>query len=121
MIEVTILNYLSDVFGDEVSVLMEIPEVPSEDFPEFPEKLVVIELVGKSRSNHVCIASVAFQSYGSSLYEAAALDEYVRSAVDAMPELDEIGSAKLSSNYNFTDSRTKQYRYQCVYDIYYIE
>lgn len=121
MIEITILNYLSNVFGEEIPVLMELPEVPSEDYPEFPEKLITIELVGKKRANHVCSASIAFQSYGNSLYEAAALDERVRAAVDDMVILDDIGSTKLSSNYNFTDTRTKRCRYQCIYDIYYVE
>jgi len=31
--------------------------------------------------------------------------------------LNEIGKVKLNSDYNFTDTVTKQYRYQAVYDI----
>ena len=119
MIEKTILDYLNGVL--DVPVLMELPEVPSADFPTFPEKIVTIELVGKNKANHVCTASVAFQSHAKSLYEAAELDEAVRDAVENMPALPSIGSAKLTSNYNFTDTRTKRYRYQCVYDIYYVE
>ena len=121
MIETTVLNYMAGAIGDSIPVLMEIPEVPSEDFPEFPEKLVTIELVGKRATNHVYAASIAFQSYANSLCEAAELDAAVRAAVDAMPDLPEIGAVRLASNYNFTDTRTKRYRYQCVYDIYYIE
>lgn len=120
MIEKTVLDYLGGVF-ESIPVLMEVPEVPSETYSTFPEKLIVIELVGKRKSNHVYAASIAFQSYAMSLYEAAALDESVRAAVEGMPALANVGGVTLSSNYNFTDTRTKRYRYQCVYDIYYVE
>ena len=118
MIEVTVLNYLNENL--DTPVLMELPEVPSEDYPTFPEKLVVIERIATSRTNHVNVVSLAFQSYADSLYEAALLDEQVRSLMDSIVALDEIGGIRLASNYNFTDTRTKRYRYQCVYDIYFV-
>ena len=51
------------------------------------------------------------------MYEAAALNELVKTAADSLVTLDEIASAKLNSDYNFTDTTTKRYRYQAVYDI----
>lgn len=120
MIETIIRNYLEDIL--DCPVLMELPEVPSEDYPVFPERIVTIEKVGGSRSNFVYTASIAFQSHSTKrLHDAAALDEEVRAAVDQMTELPEIGSVRLASNYNHTDTRTGRYRYQCVYDICYIE
>lgn len=120
MIETIILNYLKEIL--DVPVLMELPEVPSEDYPEFPERLVTIEKIGGSKTNFVFIASIAFQSHSTKrLHDAAALDEEVRLAIDQMIELPEIGSVRLASNYNHTDTRTGRYRYQCVYDICYIE
>ena len=116
MIEKTVINYLTTALSP-VPVLMELPEVPTNDFPA---SLVVIERVGGTRENHVNCASFAFQSYGATLYDAADLDEKVKAAVDAMVSLDEIGGVYLASNYNHTDTRTKRYRYQCVYDIYYV-
>lgn len=120
MIEKTILRYLEAAL--DVPVLMELPEVPSEAFPEWPDRFVIIEKVGLSRTNHVSRASVAVQSYSMSrLEDAAILDEAVRTALESIPELPEIGAARLESNYNFTDTRTKRYRYQCVYDFYFVE
>jgi len=51
------------------------------------------------------------------MYGAAALNELVKNAVDSLIELDEIASVKLNTDYNFTDTTTKKYRYQAVYDI----
>lgn len=119
MIEQTILNYLNTIL--DVPVLMELPEVPSEDFPNWPDQFVVIERVGGGKTNHVNQASFALQSYSMlSLYNAAALDDDVKTAMDNIIELPEIGGAKMASNYNHTDTRTKRYRYQCVYDIYFV-
>lgn len=118
MIEKTILDYLSGQLT--VPVLMELPEVPSEDYPTFPEQFVIIEKVGGSRKDQIDSASVAFQSYSTkSLYQAASLDETVRAAVFGITELSTISGVRLASNYNHTDTRTKRYRYQSVFEIFY--
>lgn len=118
MIEKVIFDYLSETLT--VPVFTELPEVPSEDYPTFPEQFVVIEKVGGSCRDCINSASVAFQSYSTvSLYQAAQLDETVREAVDGIIELPEISGIRLASNYNHTDTRTKRYRYQCVFDFYY--
>lgn len=113
MIEVIVLNHLSSQL--EVPVYMELPE-------ELPDRFVIIEKVGMRREDLVTNASLAFQSYSlSSLYEAAALDVEVRQAVESLITLPEIGSARIASSYNHTDTRTKRYRYQSTYEIYYVE
>lgn len=117
MIETTILTYLKEQLS--VPVLMTEPEVPSDEFPTAPSSYVILEKVGGGKKNFINSISVALQSYGASLYDAASLDETVRSAMDNIIELDSISSAKLSSNYNFTDTTKKKYRYQCVYDLTY--
>lgn len=110
MIEKTVLDFMNEAL--DVPVLMEIPDDPKGPF-------VVIERVGGSRTNLIYDTSLAFQSYSlTSLYEAAVLDEQVRAAADRLPELTQISGVSLASNYNFTDTRTKRYRYQCVYEIY---
>ena len=120
MIEKTVYEYLSTRI--DVPVFMELPEVPSEDHPEWPDRFVVIQKIGGGKLDHIRSASFAFQSYSlTSLYEAAALDEEVQAVMDNMAVLDNIGSCSLASNYEFTDTRTKRYRYQCTYDIYYKE
>ena len=118
MIEKVVLDYLTAEL--DVPVMMETPEVPSEDFPEAPGRFVVIEKVGASKENCATTASLAFQSYAESMYEAAALDEAVREAVEGIIVLNEVAGVRLTSNYNHTDPRTKQYRYQCVYDFYFV-
>ena len=37
----------------------------------------------------------------------------------ALPELDAVSASRLNSDYNFTDTTTKRYRYQAVYDLVY--
>lgn len=112
MIELTVLNYLSDVLS--VPVKMEVPIDP-------PEKFVILEKTGSSRTNHLNTATIAAQSYAGSLAEAAALNEDVKAAIDNMIELDAISACRLNSDYNFTDTAMKKYRYQCVYVISYLE
>ena len=108
MIEVTILNHLKTKLS--VPVRLEKPEPP-------PPEYVLFEKIGSSRNNHLLSTTLAFQSYSESMYGAAALNELVKQAVDSLIELDEIASVKLNTDYNFTDTTTKKYRYQAVYDI----
>lgn len=119
MIEKTVYDYLTECL--DVPVFTELPEVPSEDYPAWPEKFIVLEKVGDSVTNHIHAASIAIQSYSiSRLFDAASLDETVRDAMDGLITLPEIGSCRMASNYNFTDTRTKRYRYQSVFDIAYV-
>lgn len=106
MIEKVILDYLSSKLG--VKVLME-------DTNE--NELVTIEKVGGSKTNHLFSSSFTFQSYSTSKYKAAMLNEKVIEAVEAMIELDEIIKIKLEANYDYTDTETKRYRYQALFDI----
>lgn len=92
-------------------------------FFEAPEssagKYVLIERTGGSERNHLRSGTFAFQSYADSMLEAAELNEAVKAAVNALIELDEVASVHLNSDYNFTDTTTKKYRYQAVFDIGY--
>lgn len=108
MVEVTILNHLKDKLS--VPVRLEKPE-PA------PDEYVLFEKIGSDRSNHLVSSTFAFQSYSKSTYGAAALNELTKQAVDSLIELDDIASVKLNTDYNFTDTATKKYRYQAVYDI----
>ena len=71
------------------------------------------------RSNKINSATIAFQSYAESMYEAAKLNEKLKEVVMNMAELNDIGCAKLNSDYNYTDTQTKRNRYQAVFDITY--
>lgn len=108
MIEIIIKQYLDSHLS--VPSSLEYPETPS---PRF----VVFEKTGSGKSNHLPSSTFAFQSYAESKYESAKLNDEVKEVVENMIELDEIRSIKLNSDYNFTDTTTKEYRYQAVFDI----
>ena len=55
------------------------------------------------------------------MLNAAVLNDKVKKAMDKMIELPEISSCKLNSDYNFTDTETKRYRYQAVYNIVFFD
>lgn len=110
MIEKILLDYLSPALS--VPVYMEVPEDDVEAF-------VVIQKTGSTKTNHIPAAVMAFQSYGGTLYEAAQLNEQVKEAVEASVILDGINAVRLNSDYNFTDTTTKRYRYQALYVVTY--
>jgi hypothetical protein len=88
--------------------------------PEKPDrpygKMVFVERTG-GRGRFLRETTIAIQSYGTSLYEAAALNEEVLEAMQGLIERDEVTKVTLNSNYNFTDTTTKEYRYQAVFDV----
>ena len=77
-----------------------------------------LKKTGGGRNETMPSATFAFQSYSTSLFKAAVLNEAVKNEVDHLVLLDEIRrGVTLNTDYNFTDTTTKQYRYQAVYDI----
>lgn len=113
MIETIVLNKLGNNLS--VPVYMEDPE-------EKVASYVVLEKTGSSRENRLDSATFAVQSIAGTLYEAALLNEAVKSIMNALPEsCSEVFGSELDSDYNFTDTETKSRRYQAVYNIYYKE
>lgn len=110
MIELIVRRYLAEALS--VPVRMEMPEHP-------PDALVLVEKTGSGEIDHIRRATLAVQSYAPSLAEAARLNEQVKAALRAMPDTENIGSARLNSDYNFTDTAMKRYRYQAVFDFTY--
>lgn len=110
MIELIVQHYLVDALG--LPVLMETPE-------KRPDRYVLVEKVGGSESNFINSATLAIQSIAPSLYEAAALNEEVKRAMGGIVWLDAVSRCVLNSDYNYTNTATKQYRYQAVFDLTY--
>ena len=86
-----------------------------------PERYFVLERTGGGeRGAEQRSATVAVQSYGPTMLDAAALNEQV---LDIARELQyketSIISCEVNSTYNFTDTRTKRYRFQTVIDLVY--
>lgn len=116
MIETVLYNYLKDLFyEDNIPVYMERPATrPSGAY-------IIIEKTGGTKTNKIPTATFAFQSYGDTLYEASALNDSVKSAIEMAEYLDEVSGVTLNSDYNFTDTASKSYRYQAVFAITYYE
>ena len=107
MIEQIVLTYLSQY----LPAYMEVPE------DNIDPPFVVIEKTRGGCENHISRATVIVQSYGKSLLEAAETNERVKTLMKNIIELDEISKVSLNSDYNFTDTAAKRYRYQAVFDI----
>ncbi|MDO4710623.1 MAG: hypothetical protein Q4A75_01505 [Peptostreptococcaceae bacterium] len=110
MIEEIIKKHLEKKL--QVKVLFEKPEPDKEAY-------ILVEKVGSSKKNYLPSATFAFQSYGKTLFEAAELNERLKEAVESMIELDEIRGIRFEGDHNFTDTDTKKYRYQAVFEIKY--
>jgi MoxR-like ATPase len=106
MIEMVLLEYLPDRLG--VPVYMEIPA-------DRDEKFVVLKRAGSAKENGLPSTVLALNSYAQSLYEAAQLNEQVKAAMEESVDLNEVSACSLSTDYIFTDTKSKQYCYQAVF------
>ena len=86
---------------------------------DMPESFVIIEKTGSGGSDYTHSATFAFQSYAPSLQQSAELNELVKKTVEQLVTVNEVSGVHHNSDYNFTDTETKKYRYQAVYDINY--
>lgn len=109
MIEKTIIDYLKGALG--VPVYAEVPKTIVYPF-------VVIQKTGGSRKNFIYHSMFAVQSYDTTMLKSAQLNERVIDAMYEAEKLNELCSVSLNSNYNYTDTTNKRYRYQAVFDIY---
>ncbi|MBS4750970.1 hypothetical protein KG091_07750 [Carnobacteriaceae bacterium zg-ZUI78] len=110
MIELIVKEYLS--------LRLDVPSFFERE-PHMPDKCIIIEKTSGSYKNKLKSATIAIQSYANTLYEAALLNENVKDVMDKIIELDTISGVHLNSDYNFTDTEMKLYRYQAVFDIFY--
>lgn len=110
MIEKTILDYLNTEMA--VTAYMEEPENP-------PAEYLRVEKQGGGITDHVKSAVITVQSYGSSMYRAAEINQTVVEKMLESVKLAKIARCSLNSDYCFTDTETHRYRYQAVFDIVY--
>lgn len=114
LIEEAVISFLSEALETD-HVYAERPADP-------PEEYYVVELTSSGERNHIQTAMIAVQSVSClSLLRAAQMNrEAVRAMRDITAETD-ISRCQLNSAYNYTDTETKQYRYQAVFDFVYME
>lgn len=108
MIEKKVLDWLDTQLS--VPVYMERPL-------DVPASFVLLEKTGSSMENWIYSVTIAVQSYAPTLLGAAQLNELVKAAMLNMIERGDVSSVRLNSDYNYTDTATKSYRYQAVFDI----
>ena len=106
MIEETVLNYL---ISKGFCAVME-EEGLEGDY-------LVIEKAGGSGDKMLSNSVITIQSYSKSLAGAAKKKKKMINAMYGIIELPEICRCELNSNYNFTDTARKRYRYQAVFNI----
>lgn len=108
-IESAVISYLRSAL-DTDAVYAEVPEKPSGEY-------YVVDKTGSKTANRITSSTVAIQTYGSSKLRASEMNEDVKTAMDGFSVLDEIGSCRLNSDYNFSNTAKRQHRYQSVWDI----
>ena len=108
MIESKVIKYLSEKLA--VPVFAEIQE---KEYPSF----CIIEKTGSSKTDYIESATITVQSYSTSLFNASLLNEDVKNAMDKFTEVENISEVSLNSDYNYTDTNPKKYRYQAVFNI----
>lgn len=109
MIEITVLEYLKTIFTT-IPVVMEIPHGVGDEF-------ILIEKTGSEQSDRLWHSTFAVQSWAGSMYRAMSLNSEVVDAMLAITSVKEVSKVELNSDYNYTDTETKHYRYQAVFDI----
>lgn len=109
MIEKIVLEYLDDALP--VRCYSEVPRSSPH------EKYIVVEKTGSRTENLIETSTVAVQSYAKTMYEAAELNEDVKSVMEEFADSPDISMCELNSDYNFTDMTVKGYRYQAVFEI----
>lgn len=82
-----------------------------------PAEYLLIMKTGSSRRNLIPSAMITVRSYSTSLSKAIDLNELVKATMFEAIEVSDITKVELNSDYNFTDTETKRYRYQAVFDV----
>lgn len=111
MIETIVLNYLKGKLNK--NVYLDIPGDP-------PKEYYFLERTAGGESNHIKSATFAIQSRSAdSLFKAAEMNEALKTAMGKITEETSIMHCGLNTDYNYTDTQKKVYRYQAVYNLNY--
>lgn len=110
MIEQIVKDFLTARLG--VPIKTEVPE-------RLPGTFVVLERTDGEHSTGIKRCTLAVQSCAPTLLQAAQLDDRAIEAMKALAELDSVGACRLVRDYNFTDTGSRRYRYQAVFEITY--
>lgn len=109
LIEQFVLEYLKDKL-DTDRIYVEMPEDLSSAFS-------VLTLTGRGKRNQINEATIEIRSYGVTKYQAAALDELIRQAMEDINEKDV--SCRFGGGNDRPDTTIKMPRYRSYFNIYY--
>lgn len=110
MLETLIINHLKRETG--LSVTNEVPKAPK------PTEYIVIQRTAGGQTDKIDRATYVIQSYSRrSKLKAAELNELVKAKMEKFEENPLISECSLNSDYDYTNTTTKEYRYQAVYNI----
>lgn len=120
MIEETLFEYLND--NASVPWYAMRPPTTGDHMETATAKYGLFEKTNSTKTDHVATSTFAFQSYAPTLLEAAQISAELRELVEALPGITtEVSKAQLSGEYNFTNTATKQPRYQAVFSLVHFE
>lgn len=108
MIEKIIKDYLSDTLG--AAVMLEKPSPP-------PDRYYLIEKTGGGREDTLHHTMLNVESHAPTLYETAQLHEAAMAAMLLADSLAAVSKVSLNTEYNNTDTETKSYQYEAVYEV----
>lgn len=108
MIEKTVRDWL--VSRLSVPVNFQTPEGP-------PNLYVRLQKTGSIDNEGAITSTFALQSVGKSLLEVMRLNEKIKDEMPPMVELENVFRCHLEGDYDFTDTSTREYRYQAVFQI----
>lgn len=111
LIEEIVYSHLSSVM--QVPVSFEVPV-------NVPASFIVVEKTSSSTNEGFLeTATLAVQSYAGTMLAAAQLSSKVKEAMRDLVYSETVTKVSLNSDYNFTDTSTRRYRYQAVFDVTY--
>ena len=109
MIAKTLIDFLNNDEDLDTPAYMEVPT----ELTDF----VLLDQTGTETQNHITTTTIAIQSYGASLWDAMLLNEKVKDSMKRFACLGSVARVELETDYNFTNTETKQYRWQAVFNI----
>ena len=102
---------IEEIVREHLKTILDVPVLMEEENKE--KKYILLEKTGGSEVDHIKHATLAVQSFSDTLYSTAKLNEEMKEAMKRITE------SELNSDYNYTDTKRKKYRYQAVFNIAY--
>lgn len=116
MIETIVRDYLisQDIAGVGNNIKFQVPDNP-------PSEYIIIQKTGSGRTDRINRAMIAIQSISRTNYKTAAtINCAVIEAMFVMADnCPDIYRCELNSDGDFTDTDTKEFRYQAVFNLFY--